>query len=169
MRKLLSGAPLVALAMPAIAHTTTAGPTSCTANHKGDEASNSCKANQPEGSRGRSPVLPSCRSVWASNHLDIDEPAHELSRGLTSRAKWLFCRCLQQSPGGVHMSLFDLKGRVALVTGGNGGIGLGMARGLAGAGAAVAVAGRNKAKSEAAAAELAKIGRASCRERVEMS
>ena len=56
------------------------------------------------------------------------------------------------------MSLFDLKGRVALVTGGNGGIGLGMARGLAGAGAAVAVAGRNKAKSEAAAAELAKLG-----------
>jgi 2-dehydro-3-deoxy-D-gluconate 5-dehydrogenase len=59
---------------------------------------------------------------------------------------------------GVHMSLFDLKGRVALVTGGNGGIGLGMARGLAAAGAAVAVAGRNKAKSEAAAAELAKLG-----------
>jgi 2-deoxy-D-gluconate 3-dehydrogenase len=56
------------------------------------------------------------------------------------------------------MSLFDLKGRVALVTGGNGGIGLGMARGLAGAGAAVAVAGRNKAKSEAAAAELAALG-----------
>jgi 2-dehydro-3-deoxy-D-gluconate 5-dehydrogenase len=56
------------------------------------------------------------------------------------------------------MSLFDLKGRVALVTGGNGGIGLGMARGLAQAGAAVAVAGRNKAKSEAAAAELAKLG-----------
>ena len=56
------------------------------------------------------------------------------------------------------MSLFDLRGRVALVTGGNGGIGLGMARGLAQAGAAVAVAGRNKAKSEAAAAELAKLG-----------
>ena len=56
------------------------------------------------------------------------------------------------------MSLFDLNGRVALVTGGNGGIGLGMARGLAGAGAAIAIAGRNAAKSEAAAAELAKLG-----------
>jgi 2-deoxy-D-gluconate 3-dehydrogenase len=56
------------------------------------------------------------------------------------------------------MSLFDLNGRVALVTGGNGGIGLGMARGLAEAGAAIAIAGRNTAKSEAAAAELAKLG-----------
>ena len=39
------------------------------------------------------------------------------------------------------MDLFDLSGRVAVVTGGNGGIGLGMARGLARAGAAIAVAG----------------------------
>jgi len=56
------------------------------------------------------------------------------------------------------MSPFDLKGRVALVTGGNGGIGLGMARGLAQAGAAVAVAGRNLKKSQAAAAELSAMG-----------
>jgi len=56
------------------------------------------------------------------------------------------------------MRLFDLTGRVAIVTGGNGGIGLGMARGLAAAGAAVAVAARNRTKSEAAAAELAGLG-----------
>ena len=49
---------------------------------------------------------------------------------------------------------FDLTGKVAIITGGNGGIGLGMARGLAQAGAAVAVVGRNEAKSAAAIAEL---------------
>src|SRR6187399_3024292 len=49
---------------------------------------------------------------------------------------------------------FDLSGKVAIVTGGNGGIGLGMARGLAQAGAAIAVVGRNEAKSAAAVAEL---------------
>lgn len=54
--------------------------------------------------------------------------------------------------------LFDLTGRVALVTGGNGGIGLGMARGLAAAGASIVIAGRNQAKSEAAVTELSTSG-----------
>jgi 2-deoxy-D-gluconate 3-dehydrogenase len=54
--------------------------------------------------------------------------------------------------------LFDLKGKAAVVTGGNGGIGLGIARGLADAGADIAVVGRNEAKSKAAAAELAARG-----------
>ena len=56
------------------------------------------------------------------------------------------------------MSLFDLTGRVALVTGGNGGIGLGIARGLAGAGASVVIAGRNPAKNAKAKAELEALG-----------
>ena len=53
---------------------------------------------------------------------------------------------------------FDLGGKVAIVTGGNGGIGLGMARGLADAGAAVAIVGRDEAKSTAAVAELVRDG-----------
>jgi 2-dehydro-3-deoxy-D-gluconate 5-dehydrogenase len=52
------------------------------------------------------------------------------------------------------MDPFDLTGRVALVTGGNGGIGLGMARGLAAAGARVAITGRDAAKAERALAAL---------------
>ena len=52
------------------------------------------------------------------------------------------------------MTLFDLSGRTALVTGGNGGIGLGMAKGLAAAGANVMVSGRNEAKNDAAVAAL---------------
>jgi len=55
-------------------------------------------------------------------------------------------------------ALFDLSGKVALVTGGNGGIGLGMARGLARAGAQVVVAARNASKSQAAVAELRALG-----------
>jgi 2-dehydro-3-deoxy-D-gluconate 5-dehydrogenase len=54
--------------------------------------------------------------------------------------------------------VFDLKGRVAIVTGGNGGIGLGMARGLAGAGAQVVIAARNASKSRTAVRDLAARG-----------
>jgi 2-deoxy-D-gluconate 3-dehydrogenase len=52
------------------------------------------------------------------------------------------------------MQLFNLDGKVALVTGGNGGIGLGMAQGLAQAGAAVVVAARHPGKADAAVKDL---------------
>ena len=51
-------------------------------------------------------------------------------------------------------SSFDLSGKVAIVTGGNGGIGLGIAEGLAGAGANVSIVGRDRAKTDAAAERL---------------
>jgi 2-deoxy-D-gluconate 3-dehydrogenase len=50
--------------------------------------------------------------------------------------------------------MFDLGGKIALVTGGNGGIGLGMARGLGLAGATIIMVGRNVEKSAAALREL---------------
>ena len=55
-------------------------------------------------------------------------------------------------------SEFDLSGKVALITGGNGGIGLGMAEGLARAGAAVAIWGSNPEKNRSAEERLAAHG-----------
>ncbi len=52
------------------------------------------------------------------------------------------------------MNMFDLSGKTAIVTGGNGGIGLGIARGLAQAGANIVVAARNAAKTEAALEDI---------------
>jgi len=52
-------------------------------------------------------------------------------------------------------SIFDLTGRVAIVTGGNGGIGLGMAQALAAAGCSVSVWGRNAEKNAKAVASMA--------------
>jgi 2-deoxy-D-gluconate 3-dehydrogenase len=48
------------------------------------------------------------------------------------------------------MNLFDLKGKVAVITGGNGGIGLGMARGIASCGASIVIAGRDEQKAATA-------------------
>lgn len=56
------------------------------------------------------------------------------------------------------MDLFDLSDKVAIVTGGNGGIGLGMVRGLANAGATIAIVGRNAEKTQAAVAEIEALG-----------
>ena len=56
------------------------------------------------------------------------------------------------------MKQFDLSGRVAFVTGGNGGIGLGMATGLAQAGATVAIGGRRGDKNQEAIRQLTGLG-----------
>ena len=56
------------------------------------------------------------------------------------------------------MNLFDLTGKVAIVTGGNSGIGLGMANGLAKAGATVVIAARNLERSTEVVAQLQESG-----------
>ncbi len=53
------------------------------------------------------------------------------------------------------MNTFDLSGRVAIVTGANGGIGLGIARGLLAAGAKVLLTGRDPQKNQRTEAALA--------------
>jgi len=55
------------------------------------------------------------------------------------------------------MSIFDLAGRVAVITGGNGGIGLGIAQALAAAGCNVSIWGRNAEKNKSAAASMASL------------
>ncbi|MDP7102229.1 MAG: glucose 1-dehydrogenase [SAR202 cluster bacterium] len=56
------------------------------------------------------------------------------------------------------MTMFDLSGKTAIVTGGNGGIGLGIARGLAQAGANIVIAARNESKTEAALDDIRELG-----------
>jgi 2-deoxy-D-gluconate 3-dehydrogenase len=56
------------------------------------------------------------------------------------------------------MNLFDLTGKVAVITGGNGGIGLGMALGIASVGARIVIAGRNDDKAAAALSALRDAG-----------
>ncbi|PKB80885.1 MAG: 2-deoxy-D-gluconate 3-dehydrogenase [SAR202 cluster bacterium Io17-Chloro-G9] len=57
-----------------------------------------------------------------------------------------------------NQPMFDLTGKVAVVTGGNGGLGLGMALGLAGAGADIVVAARNHEKSDHAVSQIQATG-----------
>ena len=53
---------------------------------------------------------------------------------------------------------FDLTGKVAVVTGGNGGLGLGIAMGLAGAGANIVVAARSVEKTAQALEDIRTLG-----------
>ena len=66
-------------------------------------------------------------------------------------------------------SSFDLSGRVAVVTGGNGGIGRGIALGLARAGASVAILGRNEEKNQHVLAELKAIGKPALAARLDVT
>ena len=68
---------------------------------------------------------------------------------------------MRQSP--MHESLFDLTGRVAVVTGGSTGLGRAIALGLAEAGADVVPSSRRLAEVEKAAAEIEALGRRSLR------
>lgn len=56
------------------------------------------------------------------------------------------------------MDMFDLSGKTAVVTGGNGGIGRGICKGLTAAGANVVVAARNAEKTASAVEELRSLG-----------
>src|ERR1700761_2440165 len=64
---------------------------------------------------------------------------------------------------------FDLSGKVALVTGGNGGIGLGMAEALAAAGADVVIWGTNETKNAAAEKTLKAHGKRVAVRKVDVS
>jgi len=58
----------------------------------------------------------------------------------------------------MNNNLFDLSGKTAIITGGNGGLGLGMAKGMAQVGANIVVAARNDMKTDAAVKELETLG-----------
>ena len=66
-------------------------------------------------------------------------------------------------------TMFELSGKVAIVTGGNGGIGRGIALGLAKAGASVAIVGRNEQRNHDTLADLKKLGNPAMALRVDLS
>ena len=66
---------------------------------------------------------------------------------------------MQTSAGAARENLFDLSGKVALVTGGSRGLGRAMALGFAAAGADVAIASRKLGACEEVAAEVGALGR----------
>jgi len=69
--------------------------------------------------------------------------------------QFIYCNSIEEVP---KMDIFDLTGKVAIVTGGNQGIGLAISRGLARAGAAVIIANRRAEEGTKAAESLKKEG-----------
>lgn len=67
-------------------------------------------------------------------------------------------RARAENTKGAEMNPFDLTGRVAVVTGGNGGIGLGMAKAMAAAGCTISIWARNADKNRAAEEAIAEAG-----------
>jgi 2-deoxy-D-gluconate 3-dehydrogenase len=68
-----------------------------------------------------------------------------------------------------NLSMFDLTGRVAAITGGNGGIGRGIALALAQAGAAIAILARNEEKNRETLDELHQCGATAIAVRVDVT
>jgi NAD(P)-dependent dehydrogenase (short-subunit alcohol dehydrogenase family) len=94
----------------------------------------------------------------AVRQIDVLQP-YLIFKGSLSMLGLEHLMCVIQKNGNAPMSgfenIFDLSGRVAVITGGNGGIGLGIAQALASSGCNVSIWGRNAEKNRSAAATMA--------------
>jgi NAD(P)-dependent dehydrogenase (short-subunit alcohol dehydrogenase family) len=94
----------------------------------------------------------------AVRQIDVLQP-YLIFKGSLSMLGLEHLMCVIKKNGNAPMSgfenIFDLSGRVAVITGGNGGIGLGIAQALALSGCNVSIWGRNAEKNESAAATMA--------------